>query len=187
MSPIAPSRYRPEIVQVAARFGLDPLLLEAQVWVESGDQPWAWNPEPKYRYLWDVQHGRPFRALTALEQAMESPPPDFPCLEGDRDQEWWGQQASWGLLQVMGAVAREHGFLGSYLPQLCDPLLGLEAGARHVAQLLVWAHDNPWQALAAYNGGKAGNTTEPYRNESYVRAVRAQHNARLAAGGSIHA
>lgn len=35
---------------------------------------------------------------------------------------------SWGLMQVMGQVAREHGFGGKFLSALCDPAVGLDIG-----------------------------------------------------------
>ena len=35
---------------------------------------------------------------------------------------------SWGLMQVMGQVAREHGFSGKFLSALCEPAAGLDIG-----------------------------------------------------------
>jgi hypothetical protein len=35
---------------------------------------------------------------------------------------------SWGLMQVMGQVAREHGFTGKFLSALADPAAGLDIG-----------------------------------------------------------
>lgn len=160
-----------DIREAAALHGLDPRVVAALVTVESSGNPFAWNPEPRYRYLWDVRQRRPFRPLTASENADEVPPADFPFIAGDRDQEWWAQQASWGLMQVMGAVARELGFRGPYLTELVQPRTNLGLGCRHLANLLAWAEGDLVQALAAYNGGKAGNTTEPFRNESYASKV----------------
>ena len=118
--------FSPVLIQsAAARHALPELLVIAVVEVESAGNSWAWNPEPRYRYLWDVKRGRPFRPLTEAERASEIPPDDFSCIAGDRDQEWWGQQASWGLMQVMGAVAREHGFRGPYLTELSVPELSI--------------------------------------------------------------
>lgn len=162
------------IASVAGKFTLDPKVLSAQVQVESGTNTFAWNPEPQYKYLVDVRTGKPFRALSNDEISSETPPSDFPFLAGDRDQEWWGQQASWGLLQIMGAVAREHGFKGPYLVELCDPEQGLLWGCTHLAGLVQWAHGNIRQALAAYNGGKGGNSVAPFRNDAYAAKVLAQ-------------
>lgn len=161
--------YRDLIEQFAAAHGVDPNLVEAIVIHESSGVPWAWNPEPDYRYLWDVKHHAPFRPLTYAERASEQPPDDFPFFAGDRDQEWWGQQASWGLMQVMGAVAREHGFAAPYLSQLCDPATNLTIGCDVLAKLIHWSGGNVRVALAAYNGGKGNvNALRPVAYATYV-------------------
>jgi hypothetical protein len=143
------------IRSVAHLHGIDPILVQAVVQKESSYNTWAWNPEPHYRYLWDVRKNRAFRTLTPLERTNETPPTDFPILAGDRDQEWWGQQASWGLMQVMGAVAREHGLRAPYVTVLCDPQTGLEYGCKHLAKLLKRAQGDEQRALSAYNAGWA--------------------------------
>ncbi len=165
------SKYRGEILATAALFGLDADLVNAQVLIESNENAYAWNPEPAYRYFWNVRTNMPFRPVTHIEIDAERPPSDFPCLAGDADQEWWAQQSSWGLMQIMGAVAREHGFKGPYLPELCDAVTNLRIGCEHLAALLKWSGGNVSQALAAYNGGKGGNSTLPFRNQSYADKV----------------
>lgn len=162
-------------IESSARlYGLDIQVVTALVSVESSFNPSAWNPEPRYRYFWNVRSRSPFRPVSQVETVSKFPPADFPTLEGDPDQEWWGQQASWGLMQIMGAVAREEGFGGPYLPYLIfDPATGLDIGCRHLARLQKWAGGNINQALAAYNGGKAGNDRTPYRNADYVAKVTA--------------
>jgi hypothetical protein len=156
---------------IALRHKLPTGVVSALIWIESGNDPDAWNPEPKYRYFWDVQKNAPFRVLTLGEVASKVPPADFPCLAGDPDQEWWAQQASWGLMQVMGAVAREEGFHGKYLTALCRPTVNLECGCAHLAAQYKWADGNLEQTLAAYNGGRAGNNAAPYRNAAYAARV----------------
>lgn len=160
------------IAQAATRYGIAPTLVEAQVLAESGGNAWAWNPEPRYRYFWNVRTQRPFRVITLAEQIAETAPADFPCLDGDADQEWWGQQASWGLQQIMGAVAREHGFRGPYLTQLCDPETNLNIGCAVLGRLLLWSHGDVDQALSAYNGGRGGNERRPFRNQAYADRVK---------------
>src|SRR3990167_4673122 len=114
---------RVAVDRIARAEGLDPALVRAVIAQESGWNPYAWNPEPRWRYFWNVETGSPFRPVRTVEIANAFPPKDFPCLKGDRDQEWWAQQASWGLMQIMGAVAREQGFRGPYLPELCAPAI----------------------------------------------------------------
>lgn len=164
--------YNLELLDAAClKFKLDAKLVKAQVQIESGGHPYAFNPEPVYRYLWDVVKKVPFRHVDAMELASKIPPKDFPSLTGGKDHEWWGQQCSWGLMQIMGAVAREHGFDGLYLSELCDAAVNLDLGCRHLAGLLKWAHGNEEQALAAYNGGRAGNNIPPFRNRPYALKV----------------
>lgn len=153
------TQYAREIASAAQACSLDPTLVEALVFIESGGNPWAWNPEPRYRYLWDVRTKAPFRPLTAVELGSELPPADFHYLSGDRDQEWWGQRASWGLMQMMGALAREKGFQGPYLTELCNPTLNLTLGCRHLRGLVEWADGAIDRALGAYNTGRGGATS----------------------------
>ena len=165
------SLYANEIRMAAAKYSVDPRLITAMVLVESSDDPFAWNPEPRYHYLWDVRARAPFRRVTDAELAAAFPPADFPVLSGDRDQEWWAQRASWGLLQIMGALAREYGYRQAYLTALVDPATNLEVGCRHVAALLKWSEGDVLQAVAAFNGGKTGNVAVPYRNQKYADKV----------------
>jgi soluble lytic murein transglycosylase-like protein len=60
---------------------------------------------------------------------------------------------SWGLMQVMGQVAREHGFVGASLAALCDPVTGLDVGCRVFAAKLAAAEGNVARALLIWNGG----------------------------------
>ena len=142
--------------RIAREHGLDPELVLALVQVESGGNQWAWNPEPHYRYVVDCRTGLPFRKLTREEASSKTPPVDFPRLAGDRDQEWWGQQASWGLMQVMGAVAREQGFRGDYLTELCEAHINLRIGCQVLSKNLFWAGGSAVKALGAYNAGRGG-------------------------------
>jgi len=64
-----------------------------------------------------------------------------------------GRATSWGYCQVMGQVAREFGFSGPFLAQLCDPAINFEFGARKLAKCLVIARDDQTAALLRYNGG----------------------------------
>lgn len=160
-----PRDIAPHIIAVANRHAIPQHLLAAICAKESSFEPWAWNPEPPYKYLWDVSQNTPFRALTTQERASEVPPVDFPRLGGDRDQEWWGQQASWGLAQCMGAVAREHGFRGVFFTKLCDPEIGLEFSCRLLKKLLT-RYDQA-DAVSAYNAGRP--TID--NHDKYVRPI----------------
>jgi soluble lytic murein transglycosylase-like protein len=159
------------ISSIAESYELDPQLVLGLVDVESSGDRWAWNPEPRYRYFWNVRANLPFRSVSAAEIATEIPPSDFPSLAGDRDQEWWAQQASWGLMQIMGATARENGFSGRYLTQLCEIDLNLRIGCTILKNLKGWSKGDMARMLAAYNGGRRGNIVPPYRNVAYATKV----------------
>jgi soluble lytic murein transglycosylase-like protein len=60
---------------------------------------------------------------------------------------------SWGLMQVMGQVAREHGFAGKFLSALCDPATGLDIGCTVLAAKISAAAANVERALELWNGG----------------------------------
>lgn len=175
----SPTPYDDIIARAASLHGLPADFVWAVCAVESSFNPYAWNPEPPYRYLWDVRARKPFRVLTPSESASERPPADFPVLAGDRDQEWWGQQASWGLMQIMGAVARERGFSGPYLPELTDPVLNLDIGCAHLAWLARrwFGSYGPDGILAAYNTG-GPNSAPGTAGAGYVAKVRARWDGR---------
>jgi soluble lytic murein transglycosylase-like protein len=179
--------YRADMVVAAGKYGLDPDLVQGLAEQESNYRAWAYNPEPRYKYLWDVKRGRPFRALTPIEVVSKFPPKDFPAPVGtDPDQEFWAQQASWGLLQVMGAVARQMGFVGPFLTELCTVPINLDLGCAYLGSLLRQMSERAAagiskpvviaSALAAWNGGPAGNAPDAIadRNHAYAAEVLAR-------------
>jgi soluble lytic murein transglycosylase-like protein len=165
--------------------GLDLALVLGIAEVESSFRVAAWNPEPRYRYLVNVSTWKPFRALTPAEAASESPPADFPAPPGmPTDAEWWGQQASWGLMQVMGGVARELLCSAWSLGELlADPGLAVDLGCRHLKAKLKRYDGETAAGIAAYNLGSAMRGADGrYANQGYVDKVTAalgRHRARL--------
>lgn len=161
------------VIDAAKRFGVPPEIMLGITQKESSGDPDAWNPEPPYRYFFNVKTNTPFRKLTAAEELSEIPPADFPGWRGAPvDAEWWGQAVSWGLMQVMGGVAREQGFDGRYLTTLTRPAVGLEHGARRFLTMMD-RHGKLPDALAAYNAGSVRYLpgTRTYGNQVYVDAV----------------
>lgn len=145
------------IAAAAATHGLPQEIVAAVVQVESGGNPWATRFEAKYPYLWDVNANAAMRTVWQY-----TPLGGFPSLRGcSGHTEWASQKTSWGLMQVMGAVARERGFRGVFLSQLCDPATGLDIGCKHLKHLYSRHHDGRgWKGvLAAYNAGSPTNGT----------------------------
>jgi soluble lytic murein transglycosylase-like protein len=139
--------------EMADRFGVNSELFRAIIHVESSWNPLSRRYEPEYKYLY-------FYRDCASKFEID------PLVE-ERNQ-----KTSWGLCQVMGAVAREQGFIG-HLETLCIAPKGLEAGARHLRRFVErYGEDNESNIIAAYNAGAARkDSSGMYRNQRYVDKV----------------
>ena len=119
-------------VQTAKAHQLDPALVCAVVEQESAWSQWAMRYEPAFfaRYVAPQYTANKFSASEA-----------------------YGRAFSWGLMQIMGEVAREFGYAGAFLANLCDPVVGLEFGCRKLGKCLENAGGDVTKALLAWNGG----------------------------------
>lgn len=131
--------------------GLSPSLVAAICMRESGGDPFAARFEPKWRYFLEVsQNAKNCFISTETEQTL--------------------QAFSYGLMQVMGSVAREHGFTGP-LPRLYDPQTNLEYGCRHLKKFMSF-YKNDRDAIASYNAGWPRHREDgSYWNQDYVEDV----------------
>lgn len=137
------------IRDVAQRRQLDPDLLIAQVMIESAGQADAFRWEPGFYQRYILGKTLPYSHYGPLAAC------------------------SYGLLQIMFAVAWELGYRGR--PEdLFLPNVGLDWGAKKLRTLIDWANGDVEQALCAYNGGKALNRTKPYANQRYASKVFAE-------------
>lgn len=151
--------YRLEIETVAMRHELPPDLVEAMVLVESSGHTDAFRFEPAFFARYQAPKKEWAYALTNPRR--------------------YG--SSYGLMQIMLAVAREVGFTG--VPEeLFVPEIGLEYGCRKLAELCRWAERRGnglpedvrlRSALASYNGGHLRNEPDfvPDRNAAYADKV----------------
>ena len=140
------------IKSAASRRSLPWELVYAICQVESSLNPSAIRHEPRYRWL-------------VGDNETMSP------------TERQDQMTSWGLMQVMGAVARELGHTGP-LSDLLDPPTGLFYGCLHLrrfrAKYDIWP-----DVIAAYNAGsprRVAGQIGSYVNQSYVDKVLAAWN-----------
>ena len=113
---------------IASAHGLDSALVCAVVEEESAWDPHAIRYEPGFR-------------------ASYVAPLNLPCTEEI------ARSISWGLMQVMGQVAREHGFQRPYLSALCESSAGLSFGCIVLAAKLAAAGGDVSRGLALWNGG----------------------------------
>lgn len=117
--------------RIAAAHALDAALVCAVIEQESCWNPYAMRYEPTFfsRYVAPLYTNN---KITASEA--------------------WARGFSWGLMQVMGQVAREHGFAASehpFLSELCDPEQGITVGCRVLSgKLALAANDFPRNASA---------------------------------------
>jgi soluble lytic murein transglycosylase-like protein len=129
----------------AVAHGLSPDLVCAVVEQESNWDTWAVRFEPAFekRYI-------------------------HPALPAAPTTEELSLAISWGLMQVMGQSAREHGFRGRFFTGLCNPEVGLEIGCRVLSDKWARANANLETALQHWNGG--GNPV--YASEVIVRMAK---------------
>ena len=140
------------IEKFAKKYDIPKELLEAIIEVESNEDTWAIRYEDHYRWL--------FRPNYYASQNIIS-----------LDTEKEAQKTSWGLMQIMGAVARERGFKGRYLSELCKPELGIKYGSKHL-KLYYDKYENWKDAVASYNAGSPRHKDNgEYVNQRYVNKV----------------
>ena len=113
---------------IAAQHALPPALVCAVVEQESAWNSYAIRYEPAFRTRYVAPLGLP-----STEEIARS--------------------ISWGLMQVMGQVAREHGFTGRFLAALCEPATGLDAGCQVLASKISASGGDLTLALERWNGG----------------------------------
>jgi len=118
--------------KAAATQSLDPALVCAVIEQESGWNPWAIRYEPAFfsKYVASLYTNNKISASEAYARGF-----------------------SWGLMQVMGQVARETGFDAPFLSALCDPEQGLAVGCKVLRKKLDAMAGDTTRGLLAWNGG----------------------------------
>jgi len=123
----------------------------AIVIVESNGITCATRYEPRYRY---TTHPHIYASNIGITPGTEE----------------IHQKTSWGLMQVMGGLARELGHT-THLTELCDPVVGLNYGCKYIKRLQE-TYDKRTDVISAYNQGSPRKTKGGfYRNEAYVDKV----------------
>lgn len=149
------------IKELGTEYSIDPRLIAAMCMVESEGDTWAVRYEKLWRhFLNPMRWAKLVRVSTATEEIC--------------------QRMSWGLMQVMGTVARELG-LKDDIPMLCRPDIGLLYGVkklrhcfnRATAENRLGIINAQW-AISAYNCGTPKLTISGrLKNQEYVDKVMA--------------
>jgi len=159
--------FQKEINEVAKKFKLDPHLVAAIVYAESNFSTYAIRFESHYRWLFKVKRIAKLKNISyASEEAL--------------------QRFSYGLMQVMGAVATERGYQG-FLPELCTkPGLGLYYGCEYFSHILKRYGYDVGMTLAAYNAGSPiiDKNTGKYVNQRYVDKILLKYEEYVSDGNS---
>ncbi len=126
----------------AARFNLEPALVCAVIEEESSWDTYAIRYEPLFgeRYV----------------KSLNLPP-----------TEEMARSISWGLMQVMGQVAREHGFARRFLSEICSPKIGIEIGCTVLARKFGDAGGDVAKGLLFWNGGGDADYPERVLNRMF--------------------
>lgn len=121
------------------RLNVNPHLVAAVIHQESKGDIWAVRYEPEFykRYL-----------QTKTKDSLGGYWSPLCSVETERRL----RAHSFGAMQIMGQVARERGFKGEYLTQLCDPAINVMFGVEFLHELLE-KHGSVEKALLRWNGG----------------------------------
>jgi soluble lytic murein transglycosylase-like protein len=126
----------PDLIALAKRqaisYALDPALVCAIIEQESAWNTFAMRYEPAFfaRYVASLYTNNKITASEAYARGF-----------------------SWGLMQVMGQVARENDFAAPFLSTLCEPQQGLAIGCKVLRKKLDQSAGDQTRALLAWNGG----------------------------------
>lgn len=156
MNPKWLSQLPVEMIQTAADTHKLPWdLVAAIVMQESGGNSWKPRYEPGYKWLYFAREIADRARVSYATMVMM-------------------QSTSWGLMQVMGAVAYEYGLNRESVPtMLCLPHIGLDYGCRLLVNLFQ-RYNEEAQVISAYNAGSVRMVNGLFSNQKkYVDPVHA--------------
>lgn len=138
------------IRSVSNLVGVDPDLACAIAEKESAFDEWAVRYEPGWKYVYNTEMFARKCNISALTEERL-------------------QMHSFGMMQIMGTVAREQGFNGNLL-ELTKPEIGLKFACLKLRDL---SRRYPKQAdaISSYNQGSPRKLNGKYLNQKYVDDV----------------
>jgi soluble lytic murein transglycosylase-like protein len=143
--------YFPFIISESYLCAIEPELICAFIWQESGGETRAIRFEDKIHFN--------YTANKYAKQLNISQITEVNC-----------QNTSFGLLQILGVKARELGFEG-YLTDLLIPEIGLKYGCKNLG-ILNKKYKNMEDVIVSYNSGSPLRRDGKYINEEYLESVK---------------
>jgi len=139
-----------QIVKFSKKYGLNPTIVYGICKQESTLNPLAARHEPDYKWVWKPKEVKPQFCSIDTERML--------------------QKTSFGLMQVMGAVYREHGFTGWLTEVASNVELQLDYGCKHLSKKIAkYGRDG---GIVAYNSGIPRTGTDgKYVNQYYLDNV----------------
>lgn len=139
-----------KIAEYAAAHGVDPAIVYGICKRESGLDYLSVRYEPGYRLLYKPESVKPSQCSLMTEEAL--------------------QRMSFGIMQVMGAVARELGFIGWLTEFAINVDEQLKFGCIHLSRMIDMHGLSA--GISAYNAGTPRRTPAgDFVNQKYVDAV----------------
>lgn len=141
------------IEDISKKFGINPLWISAIILHESSANRYQIRYEPNYKYLLNPQLFADHLHIT-LQTEIES------------------QKISWGLGQIMGALAREQGHIG-LMAELVEPELNIKHMCIRIQALGKYSANRD-AIFSMYNGGPgilAKFKEQKYFNQHYVDKI----------------
>lgn len=137
------------IDDVSSKHCVDSKAIKAICVLESGMNLWVVRYEPDY--IWTYR-------------------PDYYAEKNNisLNTEMYLQKMSYGLMQIMGGLARSPYSFKDHLSKLLIPRLNLEIGIKHFKSLLEKYDWNYLDAVSAYNLGSVKKIRGKYTNAGYV-------------------
>lgn len=146
------------ITSLCSEFGLESALVHAIIQAETAGDCWAFRFEPKFQWILPMDQVQKMAKACGISQ----------------DSEIMGQRTSWGVMQIMGAVAREFGFNEKFT-KLCVPETGILYGCKQLNRLRAKYKDRK-DLISAYNAGSVRRDEKGnYSNQGYVDKVSAYY------------
>lgn len=148
---------KPIISGIAKQYNVDPNVVYAIVEIESAWIPQAVRYEPHYTYLCDIEkNARANKISRETEQRL--------------------QMFSFGLMQVMGGLARSLQFQGSLI-SLFEIGPNVHVGCKFLSQLMK-KYDSLEDVVASYNAGSPRRNDDGlYFNQAYVNKFLAHYKS----------